>query len=130
MNVFTTATDASAMPVAAGTPSSRTSPDDWRVNRPWPEVALPAIGVLVLAMLPSPKSDRERRKPTRVQRSRTICQPPNPPKFTASNRDFPENTTPGRRREPIFRKIRPPTRRASAADLSHGDPPPLPPPHI
>ena len=31
MNVFTRATDASAMPVAAVTPSSRTSPDDCRV---------------------------------------------------------------------------------------------------
>ena len=28
MKVLTTATDASAMPVAAGMPSSRTSPDD------------------------------------------------------------------------------------------------------
>ena len=34
MNVLTTATEASEMAVAAGMPSSRTSPEDWRVNRP------------------------------------------------------------------------------------------------
>ena len=34
MKVLTTATDASAIAVAAGMPSSRTSPEDWRVKRP------------------------------------------------------------------------------------------------
>ena len=29
------------------------------------------------------KGDRERRKPTRVERSRTICQAPKPVKFTS-----------------------------------------------
>src|SRR5438874_4840479 len=65
MNVLTTATDASAMPVAAGMASSRTRPDDWRVKRPWPVAALPPMGALVLAMLPLPeyrerKSQKER----------------------------------------------------------------------
>src|ERR1700716_2070195 len=53
MNVFTTATDASEMAVAAGMPSSRTRPDDWRVKRPEPVAARPPlIGALVLAILP------------------------------------------------------------------------------
>ena len=34
MNVLTTATDASEMPIAAGMPSSRTRPEAWRVNSP------------------------------------------------------------------------------------------------
>ena len=34
MNVLTTATDASEIPVAAGIPISRTSPEAWRVNNP------------------------------------------------------------------------------------------------
>src|SRR5712664_2334628 len=64
MKVLTTATEASAIPVAAGIPSSRTRPEDWRVKRPWPATALPPIelGVVVLAMLPSP-DEREQVRP-------------------------------------------------------------------
>src|SRR5437764_4263836 len=51
MNVLTTATDASAMAVAAGTPSSRTSPEDWRVKSP---LVPPASGVPVVLMSSPP----------------------------------------------------------------------------
>src|SRR5437879_2402578 len=51
MNVFTTATDASEIAVAAGIPSSRTRPDDCRVNRPCPAGALP-IGVVAIPTSP------------------------------------------------------------------------------
>jgi hypothetical protein len=51
MKVFTTATAASEMPIAATTPSSRTNPDDCRVNIPAALVgAAPAVSdVLILA---------------------------------------------------------------------------------
>src|SRR3977135_1376578 len=53
IKVFTTATDASEMAVAAGMPSSRTRPEDWRVNSPEPVAARPPlIGALVLAIFP------------------------------------------------------------------------------
>jgi hypothetical protein len=45
MNVFTTATDASAIAVAAGIPISRTRPEDWRVKRP--AARSPPAGVLM-----------------------------------------------------------------------------------
>src|SRR5437870_1251274 len=76
MNVLTTATEARAIPVAAGTPSSRTRPDDWRVKRPWPAAVVPPMDALVLAMLSSPKRARKRTSKTRfLERSRTIGQP-------------------------------------------------------
>src|SRR6476661_8742135 len=48
MNVLTTATDASAMAVAAGIPSSRTSPEDWRVKSP---LVAAASGVPVVSLM-------------------------------------------------------------------------------
>src|ERR1700694_561440 len=48
MNVFTTATEASEIAVAAGIPSSRTRPDDCLVNNPCPAGGLPEIGVLAM----------------------------------------------------------------------------------
>src|SRR5689334_4824061 len=49
MNVLTTATDASAIAVAAGIPSSRTRPEDWRVKSP---LVAPASGIPVVLMFP------------------------------------------------------------------------------
>jgi len=54
MNVLTTATDASEIAVAAGMPSSRTKPEDCRVNRPEPVAGLLPIEAPLVAMLPSP----------------------------------------------------------------------------
>src|SRR2546428_11300958 len=57
MNVLTTATEAREMAVAAGIPSSRTSPEDWRVKRPCaggaPLRAAPP-GTGALALFPPP----------------------------------------------------------------------------
>src|SRR5438094_4609298 len=48
MNVFTTATEASEIAVAAGIPSSRTRPDDCLVNSPCAAGTLPDIEVLAI----------------------------------------------------------------------------------
>src|ERR1700730_4993550 len=48
MNVLTTAIGAGEIAVAAGMPSSRTRPDDCRVNKPCPAAGLPEIGVLAM----------------------------------------------------------------------------------
>jgi hypothetical protein len=52
MNVLTTATDASEIAVAAGMPSSRTRPEDCRVNRPELVAGLLPIEAPLVAMLP------------------------------------------------------------------------------
>ena len=56
MKVLTTATDASEIPTAAGMPSSRTSPEAWRVNSPPSELAAPG-GRGAVIPIPSPPKE-------------------------------------------------------------------------
>src|ERR1700681_3532662 len=97
MNVLTTATDASAMPVAAGMPSSRTRPDDCRVNKPCAAGVPPTTGALAIATPPLGRSAHDAAWPMDLQKEssgRFHWKVPEPyPKHWRSSR---RRTWPGR----------------------------------